>query len=372
MNNEINSIETKKEISSQMIADIRNEDWYGLLKDDINSDLIETEFDVKYRTIELYHRIGRRIAKDNENFKRKNIYGKHIAEIIGEDINRHPSVIRRAVQFYEKAPDLQEFLSDKPKNLSWNKIKKDYLPGIKKKEAQEQNIKEIGEQQDTRSSLYIATDNNLNISSFTLDDILTLFLNIRYEIHSTKSQQVTVIFKELLKGRIKAVDIKALISTYTNGKTEKEISILNELVAESISTTSTETESESFFKQAKSRPTLAEMRTEQAAKLNNRSRLPELIEHYKKLYKEKYHSEPAISNKSYMIWGRHLKIKLEQGYTFDNIIAVLDVFAKSKDSEPTNLGFSLNTFFSDTIFNKMQALKNKNSNGVTEGKYAKF
>ncbi len=98
-----------------------------------------------------------------------------------------------------------------------------------------------------------------------------------------------------------------------------------------------------------------------------------LVASYKNLYLQKFGIEPSISTNSWGIYGRLLKNKLEQGYTLEQITDLLKIFSTSKDSD--NLAFDLKVFFSDSVFNKMIALKSKGqesiSNSIKE-KYAKY
>ncbi len=100
--------------------------------------------------------------------------------------------------------------------------------------------------------------------------------------------------------------------------------------------------------------------------------IQKLVPYYKKLYKEKFNIEPSISSASWGKWGMLLKRKLEQGYSLREIAILLQTFAKSKDSDADKLGFDLGTFFSDTIFNKMRATREKTSNSNLENKYGKY
>lgn len=103
--------------------------------------------------------------------------------------------------------------------------------------------------------------------------------------------------------------------------------------------------------------------------------IQQLVAHYKKLYKAKFHQEPTISNSSWGKWGKLLKNKIEQGHSLEKIIHLLGVFAHSKDSHPQKgLGFDLSIFLSDFVFNKMLALKGSQriSSVELEEKYGKW
>ncbi|MBI2600490.1 replication protein [Candidatus Daviesbacteria bacterium] len=105
---------------------------------------------------------------------------------------------------------------------------------------------------------------------------------------------------------------------------------------------------------------------------NKQIPLQKLVSYYKQLYKGKFNHEPVISSMSWGKWGKLLKTKLEQGYSLKEIAILLQTFAKSKESDPKRLGFDLGAFFSDYVFNKMQAIKSKRVDVATEGKYDKY
>lgn len=107
-------------------------------------------------------------------------------------------------------------------------------------------------------------------------------------------------------------------------------------------------------------------------KPKEQSSIQKLVDYYKKLYKEKFNQEPTISEFSLIKWRGKLNKKLEQGFTLREIAILLQLFAKSKDSDVNKLGFDLGTFFSDTIFNKMRVIRDQSSNSHLENKYGKY
>ncbi len=98
-----------------------------------------------------------------------------------------------------------------------------------------------------------------------------------------------------------------------------------------------------------------------------------LVASYKNLYLQKFNVKPSISTNSWGIYGRLLKNKIEQGYTLEQITDLLKIFSTSKDSD--NLAFDLKVFFSDSVFNKMIALRSKKREQISssmEEKYGKW
>jgi len=350
MTNEKQIIEQDLESTPETIAALRQTDWYKLLKDDIHSDFVETEFDVRNQIIELYHGVGQRIAEN-----------------IGEDINRHPSVVRRAMQFYEKAPDLQKFLSDKPKNISWTKIKREYLPEIKNTVVINdiQQVESSSAQQGSEGSALVL-DVDLEATTFSLLNLLDLFIEVINAVPLADRYIIPQQFAYLLKDKFNDDYINIIINQYSKNKTKEKIVFLKELELASVPTSLVGTPS--LF--GSGEPQSTSQSENKTVSTSKQTPVALLVFHYKQLYRKKYNQEPPISDASWAKWGKRLKLKLSEGYTIDDVISLLHIFAKSKDSE--NLSFDPGVFLSDFVFSKMIQLKNKGNSVVLEGKYGKF
>lgn len=105
---------------------------------------------------------------------------------------------------------------------------------------------------------------------------------------------------------------------------------------------------------------------------NKQTPIQRLVTYYKELYKTKFGVEPTISSMSWGKWGRLLKIKFDQNFTLEEILALLQIFSKMKDSDTDKLGFDLGIFFSDSIFNKIRAASGKTITMSNGDKYAKY
>ena len=104
----------------------KKENWYTNLVEDCRAIITETVFTSRWSLVEGYHNLGKRILEENENFKRRKIYGKEIVAGLTQSLGKSGSTIWRAVQFAEKYPDIQTL--PEGKNISWNKIVTKYLP----------------------------------------------------------------------------------------------------------------------------------------------------------------------------------------------------------------------------------------------------
>lgn len=108
-----------------VITDATREPWYELLVDDCKAIITEAVFNSRWALVEGYHQLGERIVTEN-NLDRKEIYGKKILSDLTKSIRVGERVLYRAIQFYEKYPDLSTV--PEGKNISWNKIVTKYLP----------------------------------------------------------------------------------------------------------------------------------------------------------------------------------------------------------------------------------------------------
>ena len=101
-------------------------DWYNALVEDCQAIITETAFDSRWRLIERYPQLGRRILDEHKNFDRQKIYGQKIVQCVAESIGKSERTIEYAVQFakkFKKPEDLPD-----GKNASWSKVCKFVLP----------------------------------------------------------------------------------------------------------------------------------------------------------------------------------------------------------------------------------------------------
>ena len=91
---------------------------YQLLLEDCRQILVEYGFSARWAVIEGYHALGKRIAEE----KTSNVPVTQLAR----DLNKRPRTFQRALQFYNKYPDL--LMLPEGKNVSWHDIVNKYLP----------------------------------------------------------------------------------------------------------------------------------------------------------------------------------------------------------------------------------------------------
>lgn len=107
------------------------EDWYQNLIEDCEAIVVETLYRSRQELIEGKHQLGERICRDPYFKKIQGQKAKHsIIQKLASDIGISRSDAYRCVQFYEKYPNLSQLTekSKEQKNLSWNKIIRNYLP----------------------------------------------------------------------------------------------------------------------------------------------------------------------------------------------------------------------------------------------------
>lgn len=118
-------------MSNELTTTLQDQEWYQALVEDCQSILTEGIWNYRLTLIKTYHLLGRRILEENNNFKREKIYGKRIANTVGESLGTSRQTIGYAIQFAQKYPNLDEL--PEGKNISWHKIVRDYLPSPKGK-----------------------------------------------------------------------------------------------------------------------------------------------------------------------------------------------------------------------------------------------
>ena len=96
-------------------------DWYASLVDDLKSGWTEHVFISRWALVQGYHFMGKRIRQEE-----KNMPVSEIIEKAAVDLNISERKLWYAVQFVDKFPDLDKLPDGK--NVSWTKIKTQYLP----------------------------------------------------------------------------------------------------------------------------------------------------------------------------------------------------------------------------------------------------
>ena len=109
-----------------MTNKLAKSDWYQLLIEDCQAIVTETVFSSNWILIEGYHNLGKRIVEERENFKRMGVSSKKIASLVSQSIGKSKRTVQRAIQFYQKYPDLS--VLPEGKNVTWHRIVNKYLP----------------------------------------------------------------------------------------------------------------------------------------------------------------------------------------------------------------------------------------------------
>ena len=109
---------------------LQTQDWYKSLIDDCKAIITEAVFTSRWALVEGYWGLGQRI-REEINLKREDIYGKKILSDLSKSIKVGERTIYRAIQAYDKYPDIQQL--PEGKNITWNKLITKYLPQPKEK-----------------------------------------------------------------------------------------------------------------------------------------------------------------------------------------------------------------------------------------------
>jgi hypothetical protein len=125
-------------------SNINSQDWYKAMVEDCQAVITEAVFTSNWTLVEGYHKLGQRISEEKANFDKAGLYGQKITTQVSVSLNKSIRTIERAVQFYEKYPDLQ--LLPDGKNVTWHKVVNKYLPKtttVKDKELPDNAVLEI-------------------------------------------------------------------------------------------------------------------------------------------------------------------------------------------------------------------------------------
>jgi hypothetical protein len=107
-------------------------EWFEQLIDDCRGIATEYGFTSRWSMVEGRHELGKRILQENDNFKRKSIYGQEIIKKVAGSLGFGERTVQYAVQFAQMFPDLS--LLPEGKDTTWSKIVHQYLPKSEQKE----------------------------------------------------------------------------------------------------------------------------------------------------------------------------------------------------------------------------------------------
>jgi len=110
------------------------QEWYESLIDDVQAIMVEGVFNHHWTLIETYHQIGRRIYLDEDKMKKSGIPKEQIVQRVATHIGRGKRMIRYAIKFYEKFPDLDRL--PEGKNITMKKVIDIYLTEGKKEKVE--------------------------------------------------------------------------------------------------------------------------------------------------------------------------------------------------------------------------------------------
>lgn len=119
-------MEKTTKLAKPIIGSPENKDWFKAMVEECRSIIVEAVFTSNWSLLEGYHQLGERILAEKENFEKIGLYGKKINQKVAVSIGKSTRTVERAVQFYEKFPDLNKL--PEGKSINWHKIVNKYLP----------------------------------------------------------------------------------------------------------------------------------------------------------------------------------------------------------------------------------------------------
>lgn len=356
-----------QQIQPKAVTDLREQDWYIHFLEELQATVYEGEYNARWELLKTYHAVGKLITEHTENFNHAEVYSSRIYDIVAEDIKKSKSTVFKAVQFYQKYPNALTDVSSLPegKNISWSKLVSKYLPEPKELPIPSNDNKDevinnepVLIKTDEKSNI---TSNVLDLINFSLRNTLDLFLEAN-RLSTDSLVLISTFAKHLLK-KFTEEEIKQSINEYAKDKTDQEIKILNELVSELSNSVIPITQP--LFENP-----ISTIPDNKVAEIKQPTPVREFVSLYSELYFKKYNRKPLSNPKIYASLGKLLKTKLEQGFTFEEIKSLLQIYSKPANSDFCD--FDPHAFFAPRVFNKLVVQMSKNSNQVLEGKYDKF
>lgn len=109
-----------------MNTELITQDWFNALIEECDAIITETVFNSRWEVLEGYHKLGKRILEEHNNFERNKIYGQEIVQRIAKSLGKNKRTIYYAIQFAQKYADLNQL--PEGKNISWHKVCTKILP----------------------------------------------------------------------------------------------------------------------------------------------------------------------------------------------------------------------------------------------------
>ncbi len=120
----------------------RKTEEYNALVEIIQVIATEKRYNASCEYIEMYHEIGKELHEYLQKEENRNMPISQIAFDSFGAGEHYSLMLGRALRFYETFPDLQKFLDDKGKDISWRKVYNVYLVDPERS-AKIQNTKEL-------------------------------------------------------------------------------------------------------------------------------------------------------------------------------------------------------------------------------------
>lgn len=122
------NIQRKQEIIQNRLAKHppKTEEYHSLVEI-IQAIATEKRYNASCEYIEMYHEIGKELHEYLQKPENKNMPISVIALDSFGTGDHYALMLGRALRFYEMYPDLQKFLDDKGKDISWRKVYNVYL-----------------------------------------------------------------------------------------------------------------------------------------------------------------------------------------------------------------------------------------------------
>ncbi len=118
--------------------DFRKEDWFKSVQEEGQAIITETIFISRQTFIEGKHQLGKLVWTEVMDHASRASYGQQILTALATSWEVSERELERCIAFARKFPNLEEFWHQciEGKNISWNKIIKNYMPAVPPTECQ--------------------------------------------------------------------------------------------------------------------------------------------------------------------------------------------------------------------------------------------
>ena len=133
-------------MTEEIVKNIREEEFYSHFIEECRSAMVEAKFNSQIEALKGKWYLGKRIVEEELNLNKPE-YGKHVMEILADDLDISISHIFKVAQFYKKFQfeHFDKVIEQLPegKAISWFKLCQNVLPKPRDERVKEERVVEL-------------------------------------------------------------------------------------------------------------------------------------------------------------------------------------------------------------------------------------